>query len=249
MKTIFTLFLLIVFAGLMPAVEITVPRFELVTLGRTVNDEFSLASSVSADLALSGGYKYGLYLGFSFDSDNLAKALMYKNLRFNYASGDPMDPVQVGDYNDLVSQANGRLNSQGTLTFRTVKAVVRDLFNLPLELGYFVGEGDNFCSGYDFDYRFGDSSIGTDYRGLFYFPDGIGGNINRRYDGIYTATGTGFSLALTKWDFIVPMVYVYQNFSPQMLMTGTDGDTLYSGDLRVLLNLENFQLEVFGGLS
>ena len=249
MKKLLSIFFLFYSFYLLPAVEITIPCFEMVTLGRMQDDDFRLATAVSVDINLTGGYKYGLSLGFSFDSPDLAKTLAYRNYQFSYLPGDPgLDPVLVGDYNDLVDKANNLMNSRGTFTFRTIKATVKELFKLPLEFVYFVGEGDNFCSGDEFTYRFGSDPIGTYYHGLFYFPDGIGGDISRSYNGIYGADGTGISLALTMWDFMVPMIYVYENF-PFLLPNSNYSEIYYSGDLRFLLNHKKFKMDIFWGMS
>ena len=260
MKKVFGGFFFFILLGLVSAAEITIPRFEMVTLGRIRDDEFSMASAISVDLALNGGYKYGLSLGFSFDCDNLAKALAYRNFQFgylDYLDGSRGTPVEPDEYNDLAEQINlinDRLNNRGTLSFRTAKATVRELFSLPLELSFFIGEGDNYCSGDEFPLRFGVDPIGTDYRGLFYFPQGIGGNISRQYYGIHEAGGTGISLALSLWDTVVPMIYIYQSFPSISSIfgygtSGAYGESLYSGDLRCLLNLEKFKMEAFWGLS
>ena len=208
MKAFFTCLFLFAVFNLLPAAELTIPRFELVTLGRTENDEFGLVSAVSADFNLNNGPKFGLNLDFSFDLEN------------------------------------NRLNNAGSFEFGTAKAVIRDLFNLPLDMTYFVGRGDAFCTGDEFN-----ANVGTNYRGLFYFPDGIGGNISRRYDGIYRAEGTGFSFAFTKWNLFIPMLYLYQNYSPADYLESSGKVPFWSGDLRLLVNQPMFRLEAFGGIS
>ena len=245
MKTVIggILFLVLLFS--VQAAELTVPRFEMVTLGRTLNGDFSLASSVSLDLSLSGGYKYALALGFSFNSSDLAKTLAYRNFRFQPFT----DPVMADDLNDLTDQINDMLNNQGTLSFRMVRASISDLFKIPLELSFFIGEGDDFCSGDEYTTRFGYDPIGTEYKGLFYFPSGINGDINRRYNGIYGVRGTGLSLAFTKWNNFIPMIYFYESYSPFAFLAGTAGKPMFSGDFRFLLNYDSFKLEGFTGLS
>jgi len=248
MKTKLTVILAFVVLNSAMAAEIHFPRLEMVTLGRTLNDEFGFSTSVSADLALSGGFKYGLEMGFSFDSLNLAKTLAYKNFKFQHLP-NPGDPLITDDYNDLVDRINDRIDNSGIFTFRLLKASLRDLFNLPLEFNFFVGEGDIYCSGDEFSRRFGSEPVGSYYRGLFYFPDGIGGNVSRRYYGIHSAAGTGISMAFTLWDSFVPMIYIYENFPLFMNTTGDFGKSFYSGDLRFLINREKFKMDFFGGLS
>ena len=198
----------------MAAAEFTIPRFEMATLGRPASDDFSLTSVISADFSVSGGYKYGLSFGFSFNHDTVSA---------------PPD--------------------QTTLNFRMVRATIRDLFNSPLELTYFMGEGDVFCSGDEFTTRFGYAPMGSDYKGLFYFPEGIGGDLGRTYNGIYGVNGTGISLAFTRGNIFVPMIYLYQSTSPIRSLDGSIGGIPYSGDLRFLVNQEKYHIEAFAGAS
>jgi hypothetical protein len=221
MKRIIIAVLLASAVGLLGAAEFTIPRLEMATRGRVENGDFVLGSEISADLSLTGGYKYGVLLGFDFET------------------GDLMDPT----------------SSLGAgLGFRVAKATARDLFDLPLELSYFLGAGDDFCSGDEFSNRFGIAPIGTTYRGFFYFPEGIGGIMNRRYNGIHSARGTGLSVALTKWGNIVPIFYLYEDFTydfPYNPLSPTfdTGDIHYSSDARVLFNNENTKIEAFMGVS
>jgi hypothetical protein len=248
MKTFFGIMLFFVSLGFLTAAEITVPQLEIASRGRIEDGEFVLGSVVSADLALSGGYKYGMLLGFSFEAADLAKAFAYRNFNFGHLDPTGLPPTHQ-EYNDLVDQANDRLNNQGTLSFRVAKATARDLFDKPLELSFFIGEADYFCGGEEFTGRFAVDPIGTEFRGFFYFPDGIGGDITRQYKGIHGVRGTGLSLALTPWEFFVPMIYLYQDFSYAELVNGGIKGSRYSGDLRFLINRESVKLEAFGGVS
>jgi len=153
------------------------------------------------------------------------------------------------------------MNNQAALGFRIAKVSARDIFGLPLEFSYFIGSDDNFCSGDDYSSRFGLFPFGTEFRGFLYFPEGIGGNPTRRYNGIHGVRGTGFSFSLTKWEHIIPILYLYQDFAQIQLFTGADrlsnsgisyeelGGTLYSGDLRLLFYHDWLRLEFFGGFS
>jgi hypothetical protein len=230
------------------AAELTVPRLEMASRGRVEDGEFVLGSVVSADLALSGGYKYGLILGFSFEAGDLAKSFAYRNFNFRHLPAGST-PVAADDYNDLVNQTNDRLNNQGTLSFRVAKATARDLFNKPLELSFFIGEAGYFCGGDEFTARFNVEPIGTEFRGFFYFPDGIGGDITRQYQGIHGVRGAGLSLALTSWETVIPMLYLYQDFSYAKVVNGETRGTRYSGDIRFLILRESVKLEAFGGIS
>ena len=238
------------FLALWPAftAELSVPRLEMASRGWVNDGDFVLSSVLSADLALSGGYKYSFLLGFSLEAPDLGQAIMYRN--FSFSQLPPATPVDSDDYNDLVDQINNRLNNQAVLGFRIARATIRNLFSLPLEISYFVGSGDDFCAGDEFVSRFGLSSFGTEFRGFYYFPEGIGGNMSRRYNGIHGVRGTGFSFALTKWDKIVPMLYLYQNFPSDFIdPANIFGGNLYSGDLRLLFHHDWLRLEAFGGFS
>ena len=207
-----SLFLLILWSA--AAAEITVPRLEMASRGRVDSGDFVLSSFLSADFALSGGYKYAFLLGFSLEIPDIAN-----------------------------------LNNQSLLGFRVAKATARDIFGLPLELSYFLGSGDDFCSGDEFSSRFGLSPFGTDFRGFFYFPEGIGGIATNQYNGIYGARGTGFSFALTKWDKFIPMLYFYQNFTDSEPNHVFNDENYYSGDLRLLFHHNWLRMETFGGAS
>jgi hypothetical protein len=222
--------------------EITVPRLEMATRGAIEDGEFALSSMAALDIALNGGYKFGILLGLSFEAANLGKAFAYRNFAV-----EPLPPgatVNADDYNELAD----RYNNQAVLSFRVAKAMARDLFDLPLELSYFVGITDSFCSGEEFTSRYG-ANIGTDFTGFYYFPDGIGNNPYRRYDGLHSVQGTGFSFALTKSKNFIPMLYLYQDF-PVLYGQGFMSEKIrYSGDFRFLFNQDRLKLEVFSGLT
>ncbi|MDR1948455.1 MAG: hypothetical protein LBQ38_03615 [Spirochaetaceae bacterium] len=257
--------------------EIRVPRFEAASRGASQEGEFIVSSKVAADIALDGGYKFSALLGFSLEARNLEKAMTYRNFGFApmpgmaawtpQPSATPADIQNIEDrlselekehlelvdeYNELVNSHNAlmdRMNNQAVLSFRIARAVVRDVFKLPLELTYFIGVSDVFCSGDEFASRFGTDPIGSDYRGFFYFPEGIGGDSTRQYNGIHGVRGTGVSLALTPWHFLAPLVYLYEDFSFIDSRTGLAELGHYSGDLRLLVNLKPVKLEGFAGTT
>jgi hypothetical protein len=247
MKIFFGAALFFASLGFLAGAEITVPRLEMASRGRVEDGEFILGSVISADLSLSGGYKYDLLLGFSFEAADLAKAMAYRNFNFDHMAGGAS--LTGNDYNTLVDKVNDRFNNQGTLSFRVAKASARELFGKPLELSYFIGEGDYFCNGEEFGPRFGVNPVGSEFKGFFYFPDGIGGDMRRQYKGIHGVQGTGLSLTLTSWESFVPMLYLYQDFSYIQFIDGGGGKNRYSGDLRFLVNRESVKLEAFGGIS
>jgi hypothetical protein len=240
---IFGILLLVLPVFALRGAEITVPRLELATRAAAEKGELAISSNAAVDIALNGGYKYGILLGLSFESANLGKAFAYRN--FEAGLLDKNASVMGNDYNELAE----RFNNQAVLSFRIAKATARNLFGLPLELSYFVGLGDPFCSGEEFAVRYGVPNIETNFTGFFYFPEGIGGNPYRRYNGIHEVQGTGFSFALTRWENFVPLLYVYQNI-PAISTAGVLSETTYySGDLRSLFNHEKIKIEAFMGMS
>ncbi|GHU09185.1 hypothetical protein FACS1894151_06430 [Spirochaetia bacterium] len=144
---------------------------------------------------------------------------------------------------------------ENLLSFRVFQAIVRQPFALPVELSFFVGAADTFCSGDNFLSRFGMEGIGTDYRGFLYFPEGLGGNSGQYYSGaIHGIQGTGISLALTSWEQVVPVLYIYEDLSfirPEIFATVPLEEQLnsYSADLGLLINTAPVKLELFGGYS
>ncbi|MDR0878400.1 MAG: hypothetical protein LBN21_10125 [Treponema sp.] len=243
-------------------VEVTVPRMELAARGASEDGEFVISTDAAVDIALIGGYKYGIYLGFSFDSANLGRALAYRDFAFG-AFGIPALTGGAGpttltddDYldhidqlNSHIDQLNDRFNNQAALSFRIARAMVRELFKLPLEFAFFAGIGDSFCSGSEFSARYGNPDITTDFTGFYYFPEGIGGNPYRGYDGLHYVQGTGVSFAFTKWTAFVPMLYLYQDFPFFDQAGNLSKKPHFSGDLRFLINTEFFKLEAFGGFT
>lgn len=223
------------------AADLTVPRLELATQGSTQDGDFVLASHAAADIAIQGGYKFGAALHFAFESANLEETL-------GFVSSDPTlngdGVVDETEYKELLDV----FRNQNPLSFRLAKAIVRQPFDLPVELSYFIGRDDVFCSGDDFPFRFGTDPIATSFRGFAYDPDGIGGNPAFRYDGIHEAIGTGLSVALTRWDDVIPILYAYQD----SMTSGNDGRWEaghYSADLRLLVNFDRVKLETFAGAT
>jgi hypothetical protein len=238
-------FVLLIFPALgLAGAEITVPRLEMITRGAEDNGEFALSSNAAVDIALNGGYKFGIVLGLSFEAVNLGKAFAYRD--FGLEAVPPGMSPGAGEYNQLAD----RYNNQAALSFRMARAIARDLFNQPFELSYFVGQSDAFCSGEEFFSRFGVSGITTDFTGFYYFPDGIGGNPYRRYNGLHTPRGTGLSFVLTRSRVFVPMLYLYQDFPVYDAAAGALSESLrYSGDMRFLVNEQRVKAEFFAGMS
>lgn len=129
------------------------------------------------------------------------------------------------------------------IAFESASIIVRDVFKLPLSLSWFIGTYDVLGSGSEFPTSFGTSEIASAYRGFMYFPTGI------QYDGIHQVKGTGIRLSsMLVPDKLQLMLYVYQD----SWFTDGLGDFEpghWSGDLRVLANLDAIKLEGFLGVS
>jgi len=222
--------------------ELTVPSLEMASTGTVQNGTFSLSSVAQADIALTGGYKYGGLLRLAFSSRDLEKALGYGRTSLDLASADP---VPAADYNALVD----RFNNLAALQFKLAQVSARKPFELPVELSYFIGFSDSFCSGDDFPQLFGSVPVNSEFKGFAYFPQGIGGNPAYQYNGIHQAIGTGFHLSLLAWQNFIPMVYLYQDSAFINESTGIPESGRYSGDVRFLVNSQYVKFEAFAGAT
>ncbi len=222
--------------------ELTVPSLEMASTGTVQNGTFSLSSVAQADIALTGGYKYGGLLRLAFSSRDLEKALGYGRTSLDLASADP---VPAADYNALVD----RFNNLAALQFKLAQVSARKPFELPVELSYFIGFSDSFCSGDDFPQLFGSVPVNSEFKGFAYFPQGIGGNPSYQYNGIHQAIGTGFHLSLLAWQNFIPMVYLYQDSAFINESTGIHESGRYSGDVRLLINSQYVKFEAFAGAT
>ncbi|HON13474.1 MAG TPA: hypothetical protein PK897_05070 [Treponema sp.] len=222
--------------------ELTVPSLEMASTGTVQNGTFSLSSVAQADIALTGGYKYGGLLRLAFSSRDLEKALGYGRTSLDLASADP---VPAADYNALVD----RFNNLAALQFKLAQVSARKPFDLPVELSYFIGFSDSFCSGDDFPQLFGSVPVNSEFKGFAYFPQGIGGNPAYQYNGIHQAIGTGFHLSLLAWQNFIPMVYLYQDSAFINESTGIPESGRYSGDVRFLVNSQYVKFEAFAGAT
>ena len=237
----FALFCL--YRGLFGA-EITVPELELVTRGAMLDGNFALSSSLGAEISISGGYKYGFSIGLGAEITNLQKALSYG--RFDVA-GYLTTPTP-----ETYEEFSEHLNNQAFFSIRSLKATVRELFDKPLELNFFIGQHDKLGSGDEFPDYYGTPEIGTALKGFFYYPEGFNNNPFLRFNGaIHTIMGTGLSVKAILGNFI-PTLYIYHDLSfPQaQTLSGQAGSYdpgRYSADFRLLANGENVKFEVFFG--
>ncbi|MDR1143275.1 MAG: hypothetical protein LBK77_03525 [Spirochaetaceae bacterium] len=249
MKKAFVMVLVILFiplGGLFTA-EITVPHLELASRGTVEDGDFGISTSAEADIALNGGYKYGITLGLGAEIPNLEKALSYGRLDMPYLNST--SPTG-DDYNELARTVEDRFNNQATLSIRYLEAVVRDLFDKPLELAFFIGRYNKLGSGDDFQERFGTVQVGTGMRGFLYYPEGLGGDPSLRFNGaIHGILGTGLALKGLFLDKVVPSVYLYQDLSFKDPVTGTYLPGHYSGDFSLMVNGEIVKFEGFTGVT
>ncbi|MCD6122325.1 MAG: hypothetical protein J7K04_10860 [Spirochaetales bacterium] len=135
--------------------------------------------------------------------------------------------------------------SSSSLSFKGASVVIKNLLSVPLNLSYFVGENDTFCSGADFTNIFGSIPITTQYSGYIYFPEGI------IYDGIQTISGTGFKFVLNPTDNFLYSLYLYQDSNITQTVSGEESVWLghYSADFRTMINFEHLKIEAFAGAT
>ncbi|HOX92820.1 MAG TPA: hypothetical protein PLC54_07840, partial [Spirochaetales bacterium] len=126
------------------------------------------------------------------------------------------------------------------LALNTAAISLENLGGTPLELTFFAGRLDRFCTGDDFPVLFGAAPFSTSMRGFMVYPEGIGGDTSRSYDGLHSVFGTGIRMGLSGGS-VVPYLYLYQDLWL--------GPGIYSSDARVLINTDKVKLEAFVGAS
>ena len=149
--------------------------------------------------------------------------------------------ISVGLLNETNLEASG---TSTALNFLGASMTVRDIFDAPVNVSYFVGQTDIFCSGSGFA-QFGAAPIMTRYRGFLYFPN-TNAAVAPIYDGIYQVQGTGAKVEYTPLaDRLSFDGYFYEDTHfPGFTTLGN-----YSGDLRVLYNNDMVKLEGFLGAT
>jgi hypothetical protein len=215
------------------AADLRVDQLELLSHGE-LNEEtgsYEVGSRLFFDLSMEGGDKFAGLLKLDFLNGNVEKALNLAN-----SDADSSSPTLAQDLTD-------RINNLTSPRLRTVAVTARSMFGLPLDLCYFVGEMDAFCSGDDFVPLFGAAPFATEIRGPMVYPDGLGGNPRVWYNGIYAANGTGFRIATTPKlsEGSVGYLYFYQD--------SNIGPGTWSGDLRFLSNGSSVKTEIFAGAT
>jgi hypothetical protein len=210
--------------------ELKVDQLELLSHGE-LNEEngtYEVGSRLFFGMSMEGGDKFAGLLKLDFLNGNIERAL-------GLASSDA-DGSSDADLAD-------RINNLTSPRLRTVAVTARDMFGMPVDFSYFVGEMDAFCSGDDFVPLFGAAPFATELRGPMVYPDGVGGNPRVWYNGIYAANGTGFKVATTPRlsERSVGYAYFYQDAN---VGVGT-----WSGDFRYLFNGSSVKAELFLGAT
>jgi hypothetical protein len=139
------------------------------------------------------------------------------------------------------------------LTFKSVSVTLRELFGVPLNFTYFIGEGDTFGTGAIFTPYFGTPLLSSGYTSFLHFPSTQEQQYNF-YEGIYTVYGTGgkFEYAPPEKNWLLSL-YIYQDASPAFLDTAVTPVVFSSRqgslDIRTAINFENVHLEAFVGAT
>jgi hypothetical protein len=213
------------------AADIRVDQLELLTHGQfdSASNSFVAGSRLFFDLSLEGGDKFSGLLKLGFLNNDLENAMTLYN----------QTDSQTANSSNYLNVINAMMSPQ----LETVAVTARSVFNLPLDLSYFVGHMDNFCSGDDFVPLFGAAPFATELRGPMIYPNGVGGNSKIWYDGLYAADGTGFRLSTTPRlsGSSAGFLYLYQDLN---IGLGT-----WSGDLRYLINSPSVKAEFFAGAT
>ncbi|MCX7023318.1 MAG: hypothetical protein NT080_01700 [Spirochaetes bacterium] len=210
---------LLVLAGIATAAaaDLSVPLLEIDTRGGGDDSgTFALSSRILCDILLSGGTKFAAELKLGLDAYGAEEGLMF----------DELYPAEADDRTDF--------------RLRGAAVTARDLFGSPVSVSWFVGHSDLLGTGDDFVRRFGVLPFASEFRGPAAFPDGIGGNPMRWYDGLYEICGTGMRVeAGTGRSFL--SAWLYQDTRL--------GLGVYSGDVRALVVLRPVSLEVHAGAT
>jgi hypothetical protein len=195
--------------------NVTIPGYQLLTRGSVEGGLFVLQTQADVQVQLGGGYKFGGELTLGLETDDLERQ---------------STPGPTYDQETLTAALSERLG----LTSASV--IVRDIFSLPLNATYFIGERDRILTGDIFPEQFGTDLVASDFRGLIYFPNGV------VYDGVHVMDGTGLQIAapsLTPWLYLDGAIY----------QDAFLGSGYYSADVRAAFNTPTFKAETFLGAS
>ncbi|MFP4362530.1 MAG: hypothetical protein ACLFR1_01540 [Spirochaetia bacterium] len=137
---------------------------------------------------------------------------------------------------DFSGSSLDNIDTDNFLRFRSLSIIIREIFSLPINFSYFVGQMDPYLSGSLFPELFGTEPITSRFRGLMYFGDGI------QYDGIHSIAGSGIELSTTTLaNHFYGSLSLYQD--------GYLNPGEFSADLRAAINFPVFKLEAFAGAS
>ncbi len=214
-KTVVVAFLFAMSCAQAFGVNLTMPTFQLLTRGALDEGLFVLRSQADIAIRVGGGDKFGGELNLSIRSTDLEQTSI---------------PGPV--YDQEIMRAALREH----LSLRSAGLIVRDLFGLPIDFRYFVGEHARILTGDLFPDELGTRTIATSHRGLLAFPQGV------IYDGVHAIDGTGIALTtadLAPWLSLEAAVY----------QDGHLGPGHYSADVRAGFNLGSLKAETFAGAS
>lgn len=137
---------------------------------------------------------------------------------------------------------SGFEGSTPALRFDKVSVSVRDLFGLPADFSFFIGASDILADGGEFPAVFGTVPLGTDYRGLLYFPDLT---LDTVYNGgIHAIQGTGIKVDFfPRRETTRLSLYAYEDTADAF--GGALGN--FSGDIRFMGSYGAIAVEAFAG--
>ena len=150
------------------------------------------------------------------------------------------DVLETAAYNDMLS-------------FKSASITLRQLFNIPLNFTYFIGEGDKLAYGDIFQNQFGTRPVQSLYTDYVHFPGYTDFDFFR---GIHTIWGTGgkIELAPTEKNWLLSL-YIYQDAAPNAFTSDITVPpvTLDYGhaslDIRTAFSWETLKLEAFLGAT
>jgi hypothetical protein len=140
-----------------------------------------------------------------------------------------------------------------SLAFKSVSVTLRELFGIPLDFTYFIGQGDTFGTGELFTPYFGTPLLGSLYTSYLHFQTAQEQEYNF-YRGIHTVYGTGgkFEFAPPEKNWLLSL-YIYQDSSPAFLDTAATPVDFSSRkgslDIRTAFNFDKVRFEAFVGTT
>jgi len=146
--------------------------------------------------------------------------------------------LETASYNDM-------------LAFKAARITLRELFNIPLNFTYFIGEGDTLGSGDIFSQQFGTAPVASAYPSYVHFPNNADVDF---FSGIHTIYGTGgeIEFAPIEKNWLLSL-YIYQDAS-EAFTSGVAPNVLLdyghaSMDIRAAFSWETIKMEAFLGAT